>query len=158
MASKSKTTVEIVELSAFTLAELYGRPVPFPVIGHAAILKRPRRKPIVIGYGGLCWRFYNSPDDIRRRCDIWCTILRPDLTNAHTLVRWGKRMLRTAAQVGETSVYCIRDEEPNSRKLLQLVGLERQAGDVEISFDDGSRRTGEVWRWQLSRQSELPSP
>lgn len=134
------------------LDAFYGRRVSFPVIAHAGIIRQKGNKPpIVVAVAGLAWRFYNSEEDAmlgrRRRCDIFLAVLKPKLVNPLLLVRWGKRMLRTAQQVGETSVFCIRDDEPNSEKLLTLVGLERQAGDVTITFDDGASRTGEVWRW-----------
>lgn len=132
---------------------IFGRPLTFPVIAHAIYVRRGKRKPILVGFGGLCWRFRDAGAS-RNRCDIWFDIEQPDLLNPVTLVRWARRMLRTAVQVGETSVYCIRDDEPNSAKLLELVGLERMAVDVTITFEDGSKRTGEIWRWQASQQSQ----
>jgi hypothetical protein len=144
----------MVPLAARDLIAIHGRPLDFPVIAYAAWAPRGRRKPVLVGYGGLCWRFPSpDPESARRRCDIWLELERPDLINPLALVRWARRMLRTAAQVGETSVYCIRDDEPNSAKLLALAGLERMDGDVDITFDNGSKRTGEVWRRQASQLS-----
>lgn len=137
----------------------------FPVIAHAAIVvgrgtKARPKPPLLVAYGGLCWRFINDGEK-RARCDIWLDVVDAkrlkSATAALGLVRWARRMLRTAAQLGEPAVYCIRDDHPNSAKLLSLAGLERLAGDVSIVFDDGTQRTGEVYRWLSSPQSP-PSP
>lgn len=162
MSSRSKRTGKfaVVDLSAASLEVIAGRRVPFPVIASAAmIVDRPRnRPPILVAYGGLCWRFTNTGEE-RRRCDLWLDVPQPDLLKPRSLalVHWARRMIRTAKQLGEPAIYCLRDDEPNSTRLLELVGLERMVGDVSwIVADDGSNRTGEVWR--LSLQSEPRSP
>lgn len=121
--------------------------------------KRPK-PPIVICYGGLAWRFVND-GETRPRCDIWLDVQRPDLLRSPrltlALVRWARRVIRIAVQLGEPAVYCVRDDEPNSAKLLELVGLEKLAEAV-IVFDGGAERTGDVWKWQRSPRSEASSP
>lgn len=137
---------------------LAGRPVDFPVLTYAATWTARRKDavPQVVGYGGLCWRFTN-PGERRPRCDIWFDLVTPGRIPPVTLVRWARRMLRTAAQMGEPVVYCIRDDEPNSAKLLTLAGL-RLAENVTISFADGGERPGEIWQWRPSQQSQPSQP
>lgn len=126
----------------------------FPIIAYAGYLHRRRGAPKLIGYGGLCWRFRN-PGAAAERCDIWFDTVEHRLIRPLTLVRWARRMIKVAEQLGDREVYCVRDDEPNSAKLLELAGL-RLAENVEISFEDGSRRSGEVW--QRSLQSAPLSP
>lgn len=140
---------------------LTGAPVTFPVIAMAGIMSRRQRRrrgraPRLIATGGLCWRFI-AEGATRPRCDIWLdvhdneAIARPGA--ALLLVRMAKRMLRTAAQFGEPAVYCLRDDLPNSSKLLSLVGL-RPTGEVPIVYADGTTGTGELFEWRPLRLSE----
>jgi hypothetical protein len=140
-------------LTPSEVATLSGVTIDFPIIAYAGVYRYGRQLPVVVAYGGLCWRFVNA-DEERPRCDIWLDVRRPDAVPAVALVRWARRMLRQAAQLGEETVYCIRDDHPNSAKLLRLAGLKRMADGVSIIFADGDNRTGEVWKWQNSRQSQ----
>lgn len=153
--------LEVVELSARQLEVFTGERITYPVVAYAAVITRGRRPPILVCIGGLAWRFIEV-GATRPRCEIFVNVERPDLLSTLTarraLVRWARRMLRTAAQLGEPAVFCIRDDEPNSAKLLSLVGLERLAGDVSIAFVDGTERPGEIWKWQSSQRSAPPSP
>lgn len=153
--------IEIVELSARQLEVFAGERVTYPVIAHAGVVLRGRRLPVLVCFGGLAWRFI-AEGATRPRCEIWVNVERPDLLSTlsarRTLVRWAQRMLRTAAQLGEPAVFCIRDDEPNSAKLLTLAGLKRLAGDVSITYADGTARSGEMWQWLSSQPSEPPSP
>lgn len=112
--------------------------VDFPV--RAYIAKRGRK---IIGMGGLAWRF--------GRCDLWLDVRRRELVNSHGVVRLAHRMLRIAAQLGETEVFCLRDDHPNSAKLLRVIGMQH-IGDVEVKFQDGTSAVKELYRWQASRQ------
>lgn len=124
-----------------------GRTIDFPILTYAGLYFGPNKaEPRLIAYGGLCWRFIAEGSN-RPRCDIWFDVRDKRLIRPLTLVRWARRMLRVAVQMGETAVFCIRDAEPNSAKLLTLAGL-RLAEDVSISFDDGTVRPGEVWQWR----------
>lgn len=140
-------------LGAADITALTGRRIDFPLLSYAGLWHKGKKPPIVVAYGGLCWRF-TAPEGNRARCDIWVDVLAPELVPPLTLVRWGQRMLRQAAQLGESAVYCIRDEHPNSEKLLRLAGLTRLADGVPIIFEDGDTRTGEVWEWRPSQPSE----
>lgn len=139
----------MVPVSAGEIAALSGRAITWPMITHAGIYYPRRGKPRLIAYGGLAWRF-TRPDG-SRRCDIWFDVhdrkLMARLNRGLTLVRWARKMLRVAAQFGDREVFCVRDDEPNSAKLLGLAGLELMDGAATLAFDDGSQRTGEIWRW-----------
>lgn len=156
MSSRSKRTVDVVRLSSSTVGRLVGQPIDFPIVAYGAMLRGGKRDHLV-AYGGLVWRFANGVED-RPRCDIWLDV--PDRrlaralrgTFARALVRWARRMIKVAQQMGETSVYCIRDDEPNSAKLLTLAGLER-VDEIQMFLADGTQRPGEIWRWHSSRQS-----
>lgn len=114
-------------------AELLAKGAMFPARGY--ILKAGRK---TVAFGGLAWRF--------NRCDIWLEVRRPELLPAPFLVRFARRMLRMAQQLGEAEVFCFRDEHPTSAKLLHLVGL-RPYGMQEATFIDGRVETQELWRW-----------
>jgi hypothetical protein len=140
----------VLPVSTAEVSAIVGRRIDWPMITYAGLYYPRRGKPKLIAYGGLAWRF--AKEDGTPRCDIWFDVhdrkLMARLNRGLTLVRWAKRMLRTAAQFGDREVYCLRDEEPNSAKLLRLAGLELMDGAVSIAFDDGTTRTGELWRWQ----------
>jgi len=138
--------------------------VPFPVVAYAGMIvdrgtKRRPKPPLLICYGGLCWRFRNVGAD-RERCDIWLDVVDAKLLKSATaalgLVRWARRMLRTAAQLGEPAVYCIRDDLPGSARLLSIVGLDRVAEGVPFYLEDGTERTGDAYRWNSPHSP--PSP
>ncbi len=125
-------------LRAMTPAELrrHQGDIDFPV--RAYIAKRGRK---IIGMGGLAWRF--------GRCDIWLDVRRRDLVNAHSVVRLARRMLRIAAQLGETEVFCLRDDHPNSVRLLRVTGAQL-IGDVEVTFHgEDAPVVKELYRWQV---------
>lgn len=140
-------------MSVGDIASLTGRAITWPMITYAAISKPKRGKGNLIAYGGLAWRFYGA-DGINKRCDIWVDLVDVKFVNPLTLVRWARKMLKVAYQFGDREVFCIRDEHPNNAKLLGLAGLELLDDAASISFDDGTGRTGEVWRWRHSEPSE----
>lgn len=109
--------------------------VDFPV--RAYIVKRGRK---IIGMGGLAWRW--------GRCDLWLDVRKREEVNSHSVVRLARRMLRIAAQLGETEVYCLRDDHPNSAKLLRVIGMQH-IGDVGVEFYDGTSAMKELWSWQV---------
>lgn len=134
--------LEVMPLSAADLALCYPEPIDFPVVAYAGMMwpvGKSRRKPRLVAVGGLAWRF--------GRCDIWLHVFQPKLVPTLALVRQARRMLLLAKQMGEAEVYCIRDDEPNSAKLLKLVGMEFWKSET-ITFTDDRRSTGEIWRWQ----------
>ncbi len=90
----------------------------------------------IVGFGGLIWRW--------NRCDIFLDVLRPDLVPVVAMVRWARRMLRMARQMGDEAVYCLRDEHPHSARLLRLVGMTHYAMQ-EITFNDGTVSVRELW-------------
>jgi len=154
LSSRSKPTAKL-EIDPLTLAELERitqRPVTFPIAAWGGY-RTVRKKRKLVAYGGLAWRFI-PPGQERPRCDIFLDVVDGKLLSGLTLVRWAQRMLRVAVQMGEEAVYCIRDDEPNSARLLELVGMTR-IEDVAIKFDDGSKRTGEIYVW---RRSQLSPP
>lgn len=110
-----------------------GGPVDYPVHAFAAV---EADEPLA--YYGLAWRF--------GRCDLWLSVVDASGSKrcAIRVVREARRMLKVAMALGEARVFCIRDEYPNSRKLLGAVGF-RYLGDVAVTMDDGSEAVKEEW-------------
>lgn len=117
------------------LKELRRAGAYFPA--HGYVMKFGRQ---TVAVGGLAWRW--------GRCDLWFTARRPDLLNPVFVVRFARRMLRQAAQMGDAEVFAFRDDHPNSAKLLCLVGFQPYAVQ-DITFDDGAIVTKELWRWGI---------
>lgn len=133
--------LEVSPLSAADLAIYYPQKLDFPILAYAGMMwptGKSRRKPRLVAVGGLAWRF--------DRCDIWLHVFEPKLVPPIALVRYARRVMKVAVQMGEQSVYCFRDNEPNSAKLLRLVGM-RQVGVEELTFHDGKSGQGELWKW-----------
>lgn len=137
----------MVPLARHDVERILGIPAPWPMVAYGGLLHQGRRKPRLVAYGGLVWRF-PSADGNRKRCDIWLEPVAIPASMSRPLVRWARRMLLVAKQMGEREVFCIRDEHPNSAKLLRLAGLSL-VEHIDIGFDDGTKRNGELWRWQL---------
>lgn len=115
-------------------------PITYPMLGYAG-----RRDGKVIAYGGLMWRW--------ERCDMWLEVLDPDTASASAwdVVHWGRNMIKTAVQMGETEVYCLRDaHEPNSARLLAAVGFKPYALQ-KVEYLDGTSATKELWQWRASQ-------
>lgn len=129
--------VEVVRIDAADVAGLYMGKVDFPVIAYAG-MERGKR---LIGVGGLAW--------LDRRCWLWLDHC--DMKHRHPLVvvRWAKRMLDKAAQLGEAEVWARREKgiEPLSAELLTLLGF------VRVTDEDAI----EDWKWQRSPQSQSAS-
>lgn len=114
---------------------MHGQDVDFPVICYVAT-----QNDQVVAAGGLSWQ--------HGLCWIWLGMVQPDMRiHAIRIVRWAKRMLKTARQYGEAEVYCFRDDHLNSKRLLELVGFEFMATEPVI-FTDGSAGEKEIWKWQ----------
>lgn len=126
----------MVPLSAADLTALAGRAVDWPVIAWA-----DTRDGEVVAYGGLSWRF--------GWCDVWLTVTDRRKASARVIVMFARRMLLTAKQMGEAVVYCVRDDEANSAKLLTLVGMKFDRME-EMTFEDRPPETGEIWRWDAN--------
>lgn len=90
----------------------------------------------LVGSGGLAWG--------DGRCWIWFKMIETKPAYALPILRETRRMLRRAEQLGETTVWTIRDEEPNSRKLLGHLGFEF------IGIEAFGGVEAEVWRWVSS--------
>lgn len=147
--SKSKRRLEVRPLSRLELARLLEGPVTFPVVAYAGYLHpagRSRRAPKLIGYGGLAWR---TADEVTGalRCELWFEVADLALVQPLVLVHWARRMLRTARQMGDAFVFCVRADRPHSERLLTLVGMRRS--DLRVS-GDGAERPGEIWLWTPS--------
>lgn len=104
----------------------------YPVLGYVG---RIDGNPIA--YGGLMWRW--------DRCDMWLEVLDASSASAWGVVHWGRRMLRIAAQMGEQEVYCFRDDEPSSARLLAAVGF-KPYGLQHLTYVDGASGDKELWR------------
>jgi hypothetical protein len=91
-----------------------------------------------VAYYGLAWRF--------GRCDLWFSVVDATASRRSCIrvVREARRMLKVAMALGERRVFCIRDDHPNSRKLLLTVGLQ-YLGTVAVTLADGSEAEKEEW-------------
>jgi hypothetical protein len=104
--------VRVLRLPPEIIGQFYDGEVSFPVIVYGGVDGDK-----VVAAGGLMWR--------DGRCCGWVDVFTDVSSRKITLVRWCKRMLRMAGQIGETEVYIVRDEQqPNSEKLLRLLGFE----------------------------------
>ena len=93
----------------------------------------------ILGAGGLGWA--------GGKC--WLFLLVLDVNHGHPMqvVRWGRKLLRIAVQLGESEVFTPRDDEyPSSKKLLHLIGFQ---------YYETDEKTGkEIHRWQTPSQSQ----
>lgn len=145
-------------MSARQLGDIRGNPVDYPVIAYAGYYqpKGINRRPVLIAYGGLAWRVGDRKTG-EPWCEIWFDIARPRLMRSRTLVRWARRMLRTAQQMGDRTVFCVRDGgRHQSDKLLALVGMKPAPGLRIFEADGGTEKPGEIWLWQASPFSDPP--
>lgn len=90
---------------------------------------------VLLAIGGLAWG--------RGRCWLWFRAENTEARHAFAVVREGRRLLKRAAQLGETEVYTPRDAEyDTSERLLKLMGFAFHGVENGI----------EVWRWRGSPQ------
>lgn len=69
-----------------------------------------------VGSGGLAW----GSD----RCWMWFAVTESKPEYARPVLVWARRLLKKAAQLGETQVYTIRDPKyETSPRLLKLTGF-----------------------------------
>jgi hypothetical protein len=72
---------------------------------------------VVHACGGLAW--------VDGRCIAFVDVFRPMSRRSVTLVRWARRVLRVAKQLGETEVLIYRDAwQPKSHRLVSMLGFE----------------------------------
>jgi len=126
--TRRRAKVEMVQLSPSDLGMLYTGKVDFPVIAYAGLQKVGRGMKF-IGAGGLAW--YGG------RCWLWLEHVDMKRTHAIVVVRWARRMIATAIQLGEKVVWARRDPEPHSEKLLRHLGF-----TLELVGEE------ENWKWQ----------
>lgn len=134
------TKPQIMMISPAVVAGVYGREVTFPVIAYAALTDGR-----LVGAGGLAFKH----DESFGHVIAWLWLDHVDMSETHPVlvVRWAKRMLRTAVQFGYTEVFSAREKDatatPLSEKLIKMLGfsLYNDLGHVEI------------YRWQASPQS-----
>ena len=106
------TNIVIVPIDPREIVKSAGLDVDLPVTARAAIEGEE-----LLAVWGLAW----SPG----RCWLWLHVERSEPKHAFTVIREAKRMLKRAAQLGETEVYTPRDaSRETSANLLKLVGFE----------------------------------
>lgn len=72
---------------------------------------------VIHATGGLCW--------VDGRCIGFLDVFRDVSPKTLTLVRWARRVLRIAKQLGETEVLIYRDAwQPKSERLVTLLGFD----------------------------------
>lgn len=122
------------EIVRIEVTDPNGGPVAFPTLAYAGLEDGEVR-----ATWGLAWYL--------DRAWLWYELTDLDKTYPVYVIRQAKRMLRTAAQLGEQRIFCWRDEHPLSAKLLKAVGME-YCGVEEVTFGDGTTGTREVWsKW-----------
>ena len=147
---------DLIPLSRAMASQL-GISIDRPFIGFAGVEPAPRsrgkrsividgKRMRVVGMGGLQWR--------EGLCWMWLDKI--DMSNrpsAITVVRAAHLMVSKAQQMGEKMVVVARDEAPNSRKLLTMLGFQQLPELPEFAGI-------EVWvkEWQHSPQSQLSPP
>lgn len=123
--------LRVVPVDAAFLWQAVGMQIDMPIKGYVGVDDGK-----IVGAGGLAWG--------RGKCWLWLEML--DLATTHPVhvIRWGKRMLRQAVQLGEDEVWTPRDEQhESSKKLLTLMGF------TFSHADDFDGKVKEVWRWQV---------
>lgn len=74
--------------------------------------------------GGMAWD--------EGRCWLWLDTFGDISDHTYLLIRWARRLLRQARQLGEKEVFVWRDEQhASSHKLLTLLGFEMCGCDAE---------------------------
>lgn len=105
-------SVAIVPIDPRGIVKSAGLDVDLPVTAKAAIEGEE-----LLACWGLAWGV--------GRCWLWLHVERSEPKHAFTVIREAKRMLKRAAQLGETEVYTPRDaSRETSARLLKLVGFE----------------------------------
>ena len=111
---------------------LGGGEFPFPVVLYGA-----HDAGRLYCSGGLAW--------VDGRCfgmiDVWQDFSAKSLT----LIRWAKRVLRIARQLGETEVFIYRDEHPQSERLIKMLGFEL----VGVVAGDDVKACKEIYACQV---------
>lgn len=127
------TEITYRRASRVEVQSLAGQPVDYPV--HAFVALEGEDP---LAYYGLAWRF--------GRCDLWFSVVDASASRRSCIrvVREARRMLKVALALGENRVFCIRDDHPNSRKLLGAVGFQ-YLGDIAVTMADGSGAVKEEW-------------
>lgn len=119
--------VQLHRVDGATVAAAVGLKIDLPVVSMVAV-----DEGVAIAAWGLAWK--------ERRCFLWFYIDQPHPEHLWTIVKEARKMLRRAAQLGETDVFVTRDETfSSSLRLLKIMGFEPS------SIEDGK----EVWRWQV---------
>ena len=124
--------VQVVCVDRDVLRELVSPDISLPVSGYLAIEDER-----LIGSFGLTWG--------RGKCWLWFGHSEETRKHPFMVVRWAKRLLRQAVQLGETEVYTARDtRQERSAKLLGLLGFE-YVGRESNPVSGGQE---EVYRWR----------
>lgn len=118
-------SLRVVPVDAGLLVEGLGIEIDAPIKAYAGIDGTE-----IVGVGGLAWRL--------DRCWLWYRAF-GDKRYPFVVGRLARQMMRIAAQLGESAVHVIRDDEyPTSLKLLRVLGF------VQVDTDPATGK--EVWR------------
>ena len=110
-----------------TVVKLIGLDVDLPVVAMVAMVGE-----VCIAAWGLAWK--------DRACWLWFAIEGSKPAYRFIVMREAKKMLKRAAQLGETEVFVVRDDAyPTSARLLKILGFEPSR------IEDGK----EIWRWHF---------
>lgn len=105
--------LKIGRLPAELIEQYVDGGVSFPVVLYGG----QDETTLVHAAGGLGW--------VDGRCIGFLNVFRDVSPKSLTLVRWAKRVLKVAKQLGETEVFIYRDEwQPSSEKLVTMLGFE----------------------------------
>lgn len=125
--------IDVVRVTPEQIRDAVGGVLRFPAVVYAAY-----DGDRMIGCGGLLWQ--------EGLCWLWLDAVDMEQTHPVLVVRWARRMLQTAWQLGEEMVVTPRDDHPHSKRLLELVGFEQ----FDMIEEDGQEV--ELWRCLASKQ------
>jgi hypothetical protein len=122
--------VDIVTVDGREIARSCGMAVDLPVFAKAVV-----EDGTLLAVQGLAW------SEEPKRCWLFFHVKNYRPGYGFVVRREGRRLLRHAAQLGETEVYTPRDAQfPSSLKLMKLFGFEK------FSVENGI----EIWRCRVS--------
>ena len=115
---------KVVKLPMADVCRAFGM-APDPMIVYGGV-----ENGMVVGIGGLVWK--------AGICWLFLDVVDRTKTHPMTVVRMAKSMLSKARMLGDAHVYAARDDEPHSKRLLEMLGFEPVAsvpselGGVEL--------------------------
>lgn len=104
--------MDVLRLPPEIIGQYAGGEVEFPVVVYGGV-----EGDRVVACGGLAW--------LDGRCIGWLNVFCDISQHVPLLIRWARRVLRQAQQLGEAEIFVFRDEwHGSSGRLLSVLGFE----------------------------------